>query len=88
MPTEELIAGATLKELATAGAINWICLVAYGNSFTLKVRLGMSEKLLKAKRGHVRRFKNLNSAASFVRELGISHMEVDVAQWTPRQKSL
>jgi hypothetical protein len=82
------LASPTLKELASAGAISGIRLVGQGDGFALYVRYGMIEKVLQAKRGHIRRFKSLERAVGFIRGLGIARMEVDVTNWEPRHKTL
>ncbi len=84
----ELVGNPTLKELAAAGAISGIRLVGQSDGFALFVRYGMTEKVLQAKRGHIRRFKSLERAVGFVRALGIARVEVDVTNWAPRQRSL
>lgn len=88
MAESDEIATVTLREMASAGAISAVRLVAQSDGFALFVRYGLSEKVLKAKRGHVRRFKSLERAAMYVRKLGISRVEVDLTNWEPQQLSL
>lgn len=82
------LAIATLKELASAGAVTNVRLVAQADGFAIFIRYGMLEKVLQAKRGHIRRFKSLDRAAAFVRELGFTRVEIDISNWQPRQRSL
>lgn len=82
------LAIATLRELASVGAVTTIRLVAQTDGFAIFIRYGLSEKILQAKRGHIRRFKSLDRAALFVRDLGFSRIEVDVTNWEPSQRSL
>lgn len=82
------IATATLRELASTGAIANVRLVGEADGFALLVRCGLTEKALLAKRGHVRHFKSLESAVSFVRDLGLARVEVDLTRWERRQRSL
>lgn len=82
------ITNSTLKELASSGAVTSIRLVAQTDGFALFIRYGLSEKILQAKRGHIRRFRSLERAVMFVRRFGISRVEVDVTNWEPRQRSL
>jgi len=79
---------ATLREIAAAGAVSSVRLVAQSDGFAIYIRYGLAEKVLQAKRGHVRRFKSLDRAAAYVRELGIAQMEVDVSNWHQQQGSL
>lgn len=82
------LANSTLKELASAGAITGVRLVGQADGFALFARYGMTEKVLQAKRGHIRRFKSLERAVAFIRGLGIARVEVDVTNWEPRQRTL
>jgi hypothetical protein len=88
MTQTSTLAIATLKELASAGAVTSIRLVAQADGFAIFIRYGQLEKVLQAKRGHIRRFKSLDRAVAFVRELGFARMEIDVSDWEPRQKTL
>jgi len=88
MSTIETITSATLKEIASSGAVTSVRLVAQSDGFSLFVRYGLAERVLQAKRGHIRRFKSLERAAMYVRRQGISLVEVDLAHWEPHQKSL
>lgn len=85
---KDTITSSTLKELASAGAITSILLVAQTDGFAVVIKYGISEKMLQAKRGHIRRFKSLERAALFVRALGLSRVEVDLTNWEPHQRSL
>ena len=86
--TADLISTQTLKELCAAGAVRSASLVGAGNGFALVVRYGLSEKALQAKRGHVRVFRSLNSAARTLKGLGLSRAELDVSQWDEHQPDL
>lgn len=85
---KDTITSSTLKELASAGAIANVRLVAQTDGFAVFVRCALSEKVLQAKRGHIRRFKSLERAVLFVRALGLSRVEVDITNWEPHQRSL
>ena len=85
---KDTITSSTLKELASAGAITSVLLVAQSDGFAVVIRYGLLEKMLQAKRGHIRRFKSLERAALFIRALGLSRVEVDLTNWEPHQRSL
>lgn len=78
------IATGALRELVEAGAIERARLVGEGRGFALSVHYGTTERVLQAKRGHVRQFKNLERAAGFLRALGFSRVEVELSAWKPR----
>lgn len=72
-----------LKELVQASATVNARIVGKGNGFAVVVRFGSSEKLLVTSRGEVRLFASLDTAGSFVRDVGISQFEVDMARYEP-----
>ena len=74
---------ATLKELVDAQSVRGARLVAEGSGFGVVVRYGMTERALASTRGRVRLFANLNTAAEFLRRIGLSHFEVDAANYEP-----
>lgn len=88
MALSDMISSSALRELASAGAITGVRLIAQADGFAIHVTCGLTERVLQAKRGHVRRFKSIERAVNFVRGLGLSRLEVDVTSWEPRQKSL
>jgi len=77
-----------LKELVHAGVVSNIRLEAQGDGFAVYIRCGISEKALQAKRGHIRHFRSLDRAVAFLRNLGLTRMEIDVSRWETHQRSL
>lgn len=88
MTRTDTLTVSTLKELASAGVVTNIRLVAQADGFAIYIQYGLLEKVLQAKRGHIRRFRSLDRAAAFVRALGLARMEIDVSNWEPRQRTL
>jgi len=72
-----------LKELVQVSGTIDARIVGKGSGFAVMVRLGATEKTLATSRGQVRLFASLDTVGSFVRELGISRFEVDMAQYEP-----
>ena len=58
-------------------------LVAMGVSdgFVLQLREGSIVQTLEAQRGHARKFKRLESVASYLKELGADRFTVELDQW-------
>lgn len=73
----------TLFQLVEAGAVRAAHVVGHGNGWTLAARYGLTERFLSAKRGDVRVFRKLETLVGFLRDLGISHFEVDTAGFDP-----
>jgi hypothetical protein len=88
MTNADVISERTLREMASSGAISRVRFIGQGDSFSLVISCGMRDKALRAKRGHVREFKSLDSAARYVRSLGLSELEVNVSAWDPSQRTL
>jgi hypothetical protein len=72
-----------LKELIQSFGPLPARIVGKGNGFAVAVMLGPLEKTLVTSRGQVRMFASLDTAGSFVRTVGISRFEVDMAQYEP-----
>jgi hypothetical protein len=86
----DLITAANLKQLSEAGGIRSVHLVPVGDRFALRARIGMIERTLRPAHGRPtpRLFKSIDSAARFVRnDLRLPNLEVDLANWTPEQRS-
>jgi hypothetical protein len=81
--SQALISAKTLKELADAGAVRRVTLVGTRGGWALMARYGTAERTLQARRGHVRIFRTLDSAARAVRDLGLDRAEVDMAGYEP-----
>src|SRR5262245_3957758 len=73
----------TLKELVDARTVLGARLVANGSGFAMVVRYGMTERALASTRGQVRMFASLNTAAEYLRRIGLSSFEVDAANYAP-----
>jgi hypothetical protein len=72
---------ATLRELTAAHSPCEVRLVGEAGGFTVALDFGPITKVLTSTRGQVRRFASLNTAAEFLKQLGISRFEVDATQY-------
>ncbi|MEW8389588.1 MAG: hypothetical protein AB2660_18895 [Candidatus Thiodiazotropha sp.] len=73
----------TLKQLIDANAIRSVVLVADADTdgFAVVLRIGMKEKRLASHRRQTRVFKKIDTAARFLRGVGLPEFEVDTRQW-------
>lgn len=53
------------------------------NAFMVVVRVGSGEKTVVTTRGNVRLFATLDTAAGFVRDMGLCRFEVDISFYKP-----
>lgn len=78
----------TLRELAAGGAVRRVTLVGNGDVVNIVAQVGMSERLLVARSGRARQFRDLNRAAKFIRhDLKLGSCELDLANWNLKQKA-
>jgi len=80
--------GRTLRALVAAGAVRRVRIVADGGSFHVVVETGGGSVTASTQRGRVRTWRSLDSAAGWVRDLGIGALEVDLGRWQPSQRRL
>lgn len=88
MAADTLIKGESLKAMLGVGAQVDVTISAEHDSFVVLVGAGMTQRALQAKRGHIRRFRSLDSAAQFLNRLGCQHAAIDMARWEPDQRSI
>ena len=80
------VAGITepiLRQLAEATAEMSARIVGQQNAFVVLVRVGSGEKTVVTTRGNVRLFASLDTAAGFIKALGLSRFDVDVSFYKP-----
>lgn len=88
MPILEMIADQAIKEpllRELIGAAEVVTAVISGRQqgFAIVFRVGDTERTLETSRGSVRLFASLDTAAAFVRGLGIARFEVDMSSHQP-----
>lgn len=73
-----------LRELVQASEAVSAQIVGNGSGFAVVVKLGSAaEKTLVTSHGQVRLFASLDTVGSFLRDVGISRFEVDMARYEP-----
>lgn len=72
-----------LREIVQASAEVTARIVGKENAFVVIVRLASGEKILTTARGKTRLFASLDTAASYVGELGLLRFDVDISHYRP-----
>ena len=70
-----------LRQLVRTGKAGALVARGVPGGFLLAMQEGIDEQLLEAQRGHPRKFKRLESVASYLRSLGATEFAVDLALW-------
>jgi hypothetical protein len=78
----------TLRALVEAGAVKKIRLVAVGSTIYVEADTGKQVCTAKTIKGKLKTWSNLDSAAKWVRSLGIGTAQLDMAKWQPRQRTM
>lgn len=77
----------TLRELAGTGSVRDVVLIAQGSKWSCLIRAGLSDRQLVTDRGQVRFFGKLETAVRLVRDVGISRMTLEAANFDAVQRS-
>jgi len=72
-----------LRQFVEASAEMSARIVGIDNAFRVLVRVGSSEKTVITTRGGIRLFATLDTAAGFIKDLGLSRFEVDISFYKP-----
>jgi hypothetical protein len=72
-----------LRELIQASEAVSAIVSGRERGFAVLVHLGTSDKLLATSKGAVRLFASLDTACSFVKDLGLERFEVDMSGYQP-----
>lgn len=79
----------TLKALIDAGAVKSCMLVADGSKIhALVTNNNKSTSVIHTNKGSIKTWASLDSAAKWLRQLGLGSFNVEVTKWTPGQKPL
>jgi hypothetical protein len=85
MANLELISSSVLKELADTGAVHHAVIVGASDGFSITVTCGReqqaAQRVVQARRGHVRRFKTIDAAAKALRGFGLMRAELDLSNF-------
>jgi len=77
-----------LRALVEAGAVKKIKITAKGSTIYVEAYTGSEVTTAKTIKGKLKTWSTLDSAAKWVRSLGIGQMQLDMAKWQPEQKKL
>ena len=77
-----------LRALVEAGAVKKIKIAAEGSTIYVEVYTGSDGTTAKTTKGKLKTWSTVDSAAKWVRSLGIGHMQLDVSKWRPDQRKL
>ena len=75
-----------LRALVEAGAIKKIKITAEGSTIYVKAFSGSEVTTAKTTKGKLKTWSTIDSAAKWVRSLGIGQVQLDMAKWQPEQK--
>jgi hypothetical protein len=84
-PRPEIIDGKAVKSLVEAKAVSGATILGQPGGWAVVIRYGAMERAVAAQRSQrMRLWRNLNTAANFVREeLGVGRFEVETAEHDP-----
>ena len=75
-----------LRALVEAGAVKKVKITAEGSTIYVEAYTGSEVTTAKTIKGKLKTWSTIDSAAKWVRSLGIGQMQLDVAKWQPEQK--
>ena len=77
-----------LRALVEAGAVKKVKITAEGSTIYVEAYTGSEATTAKTIKGKLKTWSTIDSAAKWVRSLGIGQMQLDMAKWQPEQKKL
>ena len=77
-----------LRALVEAGAVKKIKITAEGSTIYVEAYTGSEAITATTIKGKLKTWSTIDSAAKWVRSLGIGQIQLDVAKWQPGQKKL
>lgn len=77
-----------LRHLIRSGKAGGLAAKGVPGGFVLVLREGLDEQVLEAQRGHARKFRRLESVATYLLKLGAEEFTVELSQWTPKSLDL
>ena len=78
----------TLRLLVENGAIKQIHIIGHGSLLHVEAVTLTGKHTATTLKGKLKTWTNLNSAAKWVRSLGIGTIQLNIEKWQPNQKSL
>jgi len=78
----------TLRALIDAGAVKKVSIIANGANFHVEIRTPNDSIIAETTKGKIKTWATLDTAAKWVRGLGIGKAEIHISKWLPDQKRL
>ena len=78
----------TLRTLVDADAVKRVQIVATGSMVYVEASYGAHCEKAHTQKGKLRTWASIDSAAKWVKGLGVGKAELDIAGWVPGQKGL
>lgn len=79
----------TIRTLVAAGGVRQVHIIADGGLFHAEIVTASKEVTTAlTSKGTIKTWSALDSAAKWVRSLGVGKIHVDIAHWRPGQKTL
>ena len=75
-----------LRALVEAGAVKKVKITAEESTIYVEAYTGSEPTTAKTIKGKLKTWSTVDSAAKWVRSLGIGQMQLDIAKWRPDQK--
>ena len=77
-----------LRALVEAGAIKKIKITAEGSTIYVEAFAGSEVTTAKTTKGKLKTWSTIDSAAKWLKKLGLGTMKLEVGKWMPNQKGL
>ena len=79
----------SIKLLVDAGAIKSVSIIANGSTVHAQITTGSGDiQPATTLKGSIKTWSTIDSAAKWVRSVGIGSMKLNVAKWSPNQKAM
>ena len=77
-----------IRALVEAGAVRQVSIIGDQGSFRVEIQTAAGSEVVQTLRGKVKAWTSLNTAAKWVRSVGIGEARLLLTHWTPNQKSM
>ena len=77
-----------LRSLVAAGAVKIIRIMAEGSTIYVEAFTGSDVKVAKTIKGNLKTWSSIDSAAKWVRALGVGQVQLDISKWQPGQRKM
>ena len=81
--TVDTIDRTTLEHLVEAGAVKGASIVGQPGGWGVVVHYGLTERVLAARRGAIRKFKKFETLVDYLKSIGLAKYQVDATEYEP-----